>query len=146
MKIPLLAFIFQGLPEQIGVVTLAFIINKLELKWKRVCLYGFALAFTAFVLRSLPISFGVHTVVLIGFLFWILYYREKININNAIITSILCFLALVIIEMFSVTIIIKAFAIDLIMLEENVIIRTLVTLPQVFIIYLIAFIIKAYRK
>ncbi len=71
MNIRFLALVFQGIPEQIAIVPLAFVIAKVPIRWIEIIPIGIGLAFVAYVLRLLPITFGVHTIFLNAFFVFI---------------------------------------------------------------------------
>ncbi|MDK2824253.1 MAG: hypothetical protein PWP71_2171 [Clostridia bacterium] len=146
MKIPFLVLILQGIPEQIGIVALAFAIAKIPFNSKNIVLWGVVLATSAFIIRSLPITFGVHTVVLIGMLYFILNIFEKIDVNISILASLLSYLALIISETLFVPLLMYIFKISRDILLSNIPIRIMITLPHVIVIFLLAFIIKNIRK
>lgn len=71
MQLSLLTFFLQGLPETVAFTILIFAIARIQLRWKIITLIALVQALLAYVLRLLPIPFGVHTVVLS--LFWVFY-------------------------------------------------------------------------
>lgn len=146
MRIPLIVLLIQGIPEQIGVVALAFALAKIPLNWKRECLSGIVLALTAYLLRMLPITFGVHTIILIGILFFILYTYGNVNLTHSIVYSLISFLALIIFEMIFVTLSMNLFGLDYNSLMINTKMRILVAIPQVIMLYLTAYIVRLFRK
>lgn len=141
MKIPLLALIFQGIPEQIAVATLAFVIAKIPLIPKRVILIGIILAFTSYLLRLLPLTFGIHTVLIMGLLFILLILIGRGNINTSLIASLISFLSLIIAETVCLSILMPLFGVNFDITNNNAVVRTLITLPQVFVLFLFAFLI-----
>ena len=58
-------FFLQGLPETIGVVALSLAVERVPLKWKYIVPISLVLSFFIFVIRSLPVSLGIHTVAAI---------------------------------------------------------------------------------
>lgn len=60
MNVPFIALLLQGIPEQIALVTLAFVIAKLPFTWKKAVLIGTSFAVFAYVIRLFPIPFGLH--------------------------------------------------------------------------------------
>jgi len=140
MKIPILALIFQGIPEQIAVATLAFVIANIPLVWKRIVLIGTVVAVTSYIFRLLPLTFGVHTVLNIGLLFILLVVVGKVNINISLVASLGSFLALIIAETVSVTLQMNMFGITLDDLLANTTTRIRTGLLQVFVVFIIALI------
>jgi len=143
---PLIALILQGIPEQIAVVTLAFVIARVPLDWKKIILGGIFLALSVYLLRMLPITFGVHTIVLIGFLFFIVFRSGQVSLTSSIITSILSILTLIILEIISLSILMPVFNITHDVFVKNVFLRILITLPQVLLIFIVAFVIRNFLK
>lgn len=146
LKLPLLGLIFQGIPEQIGVVMVAFSLAKIPFSIKKIIFGGTFLAFSAYLLRMLPITFGVHTVVLVGLLFLIVNKFGNVNINTAIFTSLSSFLLLIIYEMLCVSIIVKKINLtyEEILMDQTY--RLLIAIPHILLLFLTAFFIKKYRK
>lgn len=145
MKIPFIALILQGIPEQIAVVTLAFVIGKIPLQWKKIVVIGIMLAFTSYILRMFPITFGIHTIFIIGLLFILLIKIGKSNINSALITSLISFLGLIVTETICLSILMPIFGVNSEMILNDTTIRILITFPQVLVLFIIAFIIYKIR-
>lgn len=146
MEIPLPSLIFQGIPEQIAIVTLALVIVDIPLKCNKVILTGITLAFIAYILRLFPITFGVHTIILMVLLFimMIRFYQAPLLISlRAILIS---FFVLIIVEYICFTLITHFFDISFNLYNSNVTLRILIGLPQVFVIFLLAYIIFRIRK
>jgi len=145
MKIPLLALIFQGIPEDIGLAYLAFVIAKIPLIKKRIVLIGIIIAFTSYLLRLLPLTFGIHTVLIIGFQFILLMFIGKGNFNNSIIASLVSVLCLIIIETVCLSLLMPLFGVTFEITNNNAFVRILITLPQVLVLFVLAWIIHKIR-
>ncbi len=146
MKIPLLALLFQGIPEQIAVITLALILARTRLEWKKIVLLSIILAFTAYFVRMFPITFGIHTIILIGLLFVFLIQLFQTSVIVALKSSLISMLILIIVEYVSFTILTNLFRISFDTCLTNVPIRILLGMPQVFVLFILAFIILKVRK
>jgi len=142
MEIPFLVFLFQGIPEQISVCMLAYVITKIPFKWKEVLFMGVLLATCAYIIRLLPITFGVHTVVLIGILFSYLSVIKKVEFSKAIISSLFVYLVLIILESLIVPSLMYLFNISREQLISSNSIRILITLPHVICILIFTFLIQ----
>jgi len=77
MEMTFLTLLLLGIPEQVGIVVLATSLAKTSLKFKEIIFMGTILAVSAYLIRQIPITFGVHTVVLIGINFFYLNYIKK---------------------------------------------------------------------
>lgn len=58
----IIIFFLQGLPETIGVVALSLALQRVPLKWKYILPFSLVLTIFIFVIRSLPVALGIHTV------------------------------------------------------------------------------------
>ena len=146
MKIPLLALVFQGIPEQIAIITLACVLVKAELVWKRIVPISVVIVAINYFLRLLPITFGIHTVILIGLLVVFMVAWLKVDMIRAIIGSLVSYLILIIVETLCLAVIIPMFGLTPGVLTSNWVVRTLVGLPQLILLLAIAFLIHKLRK
>ncbi|KUO64103.1 MAG: hypothetical protein APF84_08315 [Gracilibacter sp. BRH_c7a] len=146
MRIPLLALIFQGIPEQIAVVTLVFVLTRIRLEWKKIVLFGIILAFAAYVLRLFPITFGIHTIVLIGLQFVFLVQLYQAPVIIALRGTLIAFLIFIVIEYICFTLLIYLFDINFETYLNNIPTRILIGLPQVFLLFTLSYIILKVRS
>lgn len=97
-KMTFWSWLLQGVPESILTVAVAVTIARIDLDWKKVCLIGFYQGIIAYIVRQLPIMFGIHTIILIFSLTFFLLYFFKANVFNAIKGAVLTFILLLIFE------------------------------------------------
>lgn len=146
MKVPILVLLFAGIPENIALATLAFVLAKVELEWKKIFSIGVILALNAYLLRLLPITFGVHTIVNIGLLIVLLSVFTQADLVASVISSFLSILALIVVETLNYIIILPLFNIPIKTVINSPILRILIGLPLVIILFLISYIVKIYQK
>jgi len=53
----------QGIPEFTGIIALSLVLAGVELRWVRIILAATILAIIIFVIRALPLPFGLHTII-----------------------------------------------------------------------------------
>jgi len=145
MKIPLLALIFQGIPEGIAVLTLAWVITKAPMEWKKIIPIAILLSLVSYGVRLLPITFGIHTIILIGLMFFALIFLGKISINPALIASIISMLGITVAEAGCLSLLMPLFGVTPEMLFTNTTIRILITWPQVLVLFGLAFAVYKIR-
>jgi len=139
ISIPLAVLLLQGVPEQIAVVTLAFIIARIPLKWNKIILIGIALAVCAYVVRLFPIPFGIHTILLLVLLFIALTLLVKGEFSLSLIASLLSFLALVLFEFVCLSLLMPILGVTPETLSTHPIIRIAIAEPQVLLLFISAF-------
>ena len=142
INIPWIALLLQGIPELTAEVTLAFVIARIPLNWKRILLIGIVLAFISYVVRLFPIPFGVHLFVLIILLFIALIWLGKGDFGLSLIASLLSFLALVIFEFVCLSLLMPIFGVTLETLFTNLVIRIAIGEPQVLLTFISAFLLN----
>lgn len=142
MKVTLPVLIFVGIPEGIALATLAFILAEEKLYWNKIFLIGSSLSIGAYLLRLLPITFGVHTIILVIFLFFILNVFEKVNVIDAIKASIFTYLILILTEIVTIPMLMELFNISKNLLLKDETLKIIISLPHVILNFLIAFLIN----
>lgn len=129
-----------------AVATLAFVIAKIPINWKRICLLGTGLALSAYVVRLLPFPFGIHTILLIIILFLYLSKLNKGEFSISLISSLVSYVALVIFEIVCLSLLMPFFGVTPEILLTDSVIRILITLPQVLLIFISAFYYSLYLR
>jgi len=142
IKIPFIALILQGIPEQTALISLAFVIARIPLKLNRILWIGIALAFCAYVVRLLPIPFGIHTILLLFILFTIITKECKGDVGFSFIASSLSFLALAIFEFTCMSLFMLSFGFRPETLLNDLTMRILVGEPHVLLLFISAFLIN----
>lgn len=142
IDIPVIVLLLQGIPEQIGLVTLAYAIAKVPFKWKELVPMGIILALAANLIRTINLPFGTHTLIILISLFAFLTLYKKSDVDIAIISCILSFFALGLSEFVCLTTLMKVFNLSYDVLFTNLFYRIVFTEPQVILLFVMAFIIR----
>jgi hypothetical protein len=142
MKVTLPVLIFVGIPEGIALATLAFILAEEKLYWNKIFLIGSSLSIGAYLLRLLPITFGVHTIILVIFLFFILNVFEKVNVIDAIKASIFTYLILILTEIATIPMLMEVLKVSKSGLIRDELLIMVVDFPHVILLFCIAYFIK----
>ncbi|AGA68198.1 hypothetical protein Desdi_0669 [Desulfitobacterium dichloroeliminans LMG P-21439] len=145
IDIPIHVLLLQGIPEQIGMVALAYAITKLPFRWKEIIPLGVLLALTAYVIRSMSMPFGTHTLAIIFILFIFLMLKGK-EIITSLITTLLCLVAISIFELISISSLMAIFNTSQEAVFTDPIKRVLFTEPQVILLFVTAFIVRRKRE
>ena len=147
MEITLVALLLQGIPENIALVTLAFVIARIPIKWNRIILIGTVLAVCAYGVRQLPIPFGIHMIANLILLFIFLIRQTKGDLSLSLISSLSSILALAILETVCSSLLMPAFGVTPKTLSPNSGIWILMGEPQVLLLFGLAFLLnKLYIK
>ena len=123
-------------------VTLAFVIARIPLKWNKILLIGIVLAITAYVVRLFSVPFGIHSFLLIILLFIALMWQGKGDFSLFLIASILSFLGLAIFEFVCLSLLMPVFGVTPETLFTNPRITIAIGEPTVLLLFLTAFVLN----
>ncbi|MFZ3131010.1 MAG: hypothetical protein WA125_07915 [Desulfosporosinus sp.] len=140
----MIVLLLQGIPEQIAVATLAFVMAKVPVQWNQVISIGIILAICAYVVRLLPIPFGIHTILLIVLLFIALVWLGKGDFSLSLLASLLSFLALVIFEFVFMSLLMPVFGLTPEILATDSVKRIMIAEPQVILLFSAAFLLNRF--
>lgn len=142
MKIPFLAWLLQGIPESIAIASIAVTLATGILPWKKIVRIGLLQAVSAYILRLIPFTPGVHVILLITTLAVFMMIFTKENIKLSVIASSISLCLLLVIEALFHT---SLFALNIVNpndLMNNTIYRIMIGYPQVVLLFLISFILS----
>lgn len=71
-------FLLQGIPEMIGLIGLSLALAGVSQRWGRILLAGTLLAILIYLIRLLPVTFGLHTIA--GLLLLLLFIIKTTNV------------------------------------------------------------------
>ena len=84
INIPLSFLLLQVVPEQIGVITMAYALSGIPFRWLEILLLSVVLAFTTYLLFRADLLFGIPPVLfhlILLFLFLILIGKKDVNVS-----------------------------------------------------------------
>lgn len=141
-----LLFFVQGIPETAGVIACSLALARVKLRWGVILAFASVLTLLIFIIRNMPFTFGLHTVagILLCTLFIARFTRVPPSISFIAVFAayaLLGSLELAIYELFGILLSTEASS-----LMSNQHKRTLIGLPQGFILVAIAFITAKYRR
>lgn len=138
MEVPFIAWVFQGIPESIGTAAVVISLSTRELRWRSIIIIGFIYAVLMYTMRLLPLTFGVHTVILIICLSLLSAWIAEIDLRKAIIYANIAVIILAVTEFLFVYLILSIGGYSLDTILSNPFKRILVGLPQVIVLFLVA--------
>ncbi|MDX9871249.1 MAG: hypothetical protein RBT41_02375 [Clostridia bacterium] len=145
MQMPFLSWLLQGIPESIGIAAVVYSFSSRQIRWKYPIFIGLIYAVFMYVIRLLPLTFGVHTVILIFILAILSTLIAKIDLRKAIINANIAIIILALSEIISVYIAVRMGGLasqDIIF--TNQFYRIVVGMPPVITLYSAA-ILYSYR-
>jgi hypothetical protein len=139
-------FFLQGFPETVGVCTFSLALARVQLRWGLILPVSFVMTGIIYVLRSMPVSFGLHTVVMI--LLWELFIIKATRVAPST-SFMVVFASMALLMLLEFTMIKGAVCLlnmDINEIMSNVFLWKLTTLPQAFLMIGPALLVSKYRK
>ncbi len=146
MRIPLLAWVFQGIPESIGLAALVFSMCAKEFEWKYVIRIGLIQAVLCYFIRLMPFSPYSHVFILLTTQAVLFSVFTDIDIR---VTYICCAIAVFILLCYEGVFLHLFDMTGVLTLEEtvyNATKRIITGIPQVMLLFLTAGVILWSRK
>lgn len=100
-SMPLSALILQTLPEEIIILMVGYALSGMDFAkdFRRILTAGIFSGLASFLIRSLPIPFGLHTLLTVPVLVIFIKYFLRLSYKNSFIVFLLGLLSLFIVEM-----------------------------------------------
>jgi|GEM_PF-1514504 len=137
-KLSLISLLLQGIPESMALGAIVLVFARSRTPLKKLLLIGVLQGATAYAVRLLPISFGIHGIVLIVTLAIYCRFFGGISVLNALKGAILAFLCLIVAEMGFQSLLYKVVHTSLREIFQNPFLMAVSGLPQVVLLSLIA--------
>ncbi|MBE6054452.1 MAG: hypothetical protein E7212_11255 [Clostridium sartagoforme] len=129
LKLQPIEFILRALPESFLVIFAVYIFSKAEIDKKKYLITSIVFALIIYFTRMLPINYGVHMILSVLILLFIVIYYNKIEVINGIKSIIFIYLIQLISELINV-LILNIFNFDLEVLLVDPIYKTILGLPS----------------
>lgn len=144
MKIPILAWLLQGIPECIATASLVYYLGTGKINPRTILTIGILQAVLAYLIRLFPFTPGVHTIILITVLATLSIYIGKVEFKRAFILSFLAFVVLIICEIFFMFFLTYVLHFPMEQLSGNLPVRIAIGYPQIILLFI--FILIFYKK
>jgi len=145
-EVPFYLFYLFGFLESTAVFY--FLVNITRVKWTVKFWLIFALTYplASFLLRMLPISFGVHSLVLIGLVAVLLHYLYQVKPHLGLISMTLCMVIIILTELLTFIVFQKILFINFEKMVTNNIFWFVSGLPHVVLLFFIGWLLNKYRS
>lgn len=139
--------LIRTLPESLCTVSAIAILIEIDIERMKLVKIGGVLGILVFIIRMLPITFGIHTIFSILALMIISSKLSDGKLGKSIICTLEIFLALVLSEGLYLSIATRILKLPIKLLMSNTsILGAILTLPSLAIFFLIVIIIKEINK
>lgn len=142
MQIPFLTWVFQGIPESIALATFIMSNEPRKLQWNIVLTIGLIQAVISYVVRLLPFTPGVHTLILVTTLSILSIMIGKIEMKRAVMLNVIIVAFLIIFEAVFFNLLIYLQFVTYEALKSDQITRIIFGTPQTLVIFFISYLVR----
>jgi hypothetical protein len=146
MKLPLIQWLIQGIPECIALVFFGLVLLEKRLNIKKALILGLIQAIIIYLVRLFPLPFGIHTLIAIISLSILLLYSSGGRYSKALIISFFVNMVLGLSELAILPAASYLLNMPLESIFNQPLLFALVSLPQVFVLILIAFLVNLFHN
>lgn len=130
LRLTAIEFILRTIPESFVFILAAYLISSTRINSKRYLVSSIVFAIGTLIIRMLPINYGVHTILAIIVETIILSTINKINVIQAVKSTIITIICLLVLEGINMAVLFFIFKDELESIFSNPILKTLYGLPS----------------
>lgn len=136
LQLPIIALFLRTIPEGILLIFANYVITNTKIDKKKMVISGILLGISTYLVRLLPIHFGVHTIILLMVYILLSVKMNHIDFYKAVGSSIICVIVMFCFEWITVTIAINILGIIDAGLLGDPLMNILCGLPSLVVSYL----------
>ncbi|SHE59240.1 hypothetical protein [Desulforamulus putei] len=144
--IPLYLYFTLAILEGLSVFFFIFAFARVNWAKKELLLFSIIYAILTFVLRKLPISFGIHSLLLICLVGVFVSYYYKVKLSSSLFSMILVYTVIIMTEILTAFLFSHVFLIQFDIIFHNPLWWFLSGLPHVIFIFIFGLVIKNVRR
>jgi len=141
-----LYYFLQSIPESMGIISLSLALVRIPLKWGRIALVGLLLSISTYIIRALPVTFGLHLPISLLIIFLFIVKTTKVPASKTLMAIFVSFFILAAIEFLVGQVLTGLIGMDVEKAMANESLWTLIGVIQAVLLNVIATIIAIFRK
>lgn len=139
LKLHPIEFLLRGIPEGFLFIISIYVFSKVSINKKKCIISSLLYSANAYLIRLLPINYGVHTILSLLFLGVLIIYYNKIDVIKALRSTIIIFLIQFLAEGVNV-LLLNAINIDINNISNDPLTKSILGIPSLLISYLVVII------
>lgn len=146
MELKIVQWLFQGIPECLALAGLGVALAGRPLEPKMVFSVGLPQAVVAYLVRLLPITFGVHTLLLVVSLAILLNVLLKIRFSRGLLSALVAVIILATAEMAFISLALSVTGITFEQARQDIFLLIVYGWPHTVFLFLLALGLNRYRQ
>ncbi|ENK1244226.1 hypothetical protein AB2063_002412 [Clostridium botulinum] len=130
LKLSVVEFVARAVPEAFLLIFAIYTFSNTRINKKRYLLSSFLMIIMIFIIRSLPISYGIHTILSIMVLVLLSYIINKIDVITAVKSTIITIIFQFVCEGINIFIIQYVLKDDMSYIFNNANLKTIYGIPS----------------
>lgn len=136
LKLKPIEFLLRGIPESFLFILAIYVFSKTKLDKNKYIISSLLYAISTYTIRLLPIDYGVHTILSLLFLGFLIIYYNKIDSIKALSSTIFIYLIQILSEGTNV-LLLNIMKIDINKLVSDPFTKIILGMPSLILSYLI---------
>lgn len=138
MKIPLLQWLLQGIPESLAIVYLAIALAGQKPETWKILLLGIIDAVIIYLIRLLPLTFGVHSILQILVIAFLLHLFFKVSFGKSLFSALTVIITLAVTETVFFALFMSLIGLSFEELSKNIFLYIIGGWPQIILLFILA--------
>lgn len=145
-NIPIYVYFSLAVPEALAVFYVVFAFTKVNWSKKEYLIFSLIYAILTYGVRMLPISFGVHTILLICIISGLVSFYYKIKLSSPLLGMALVFTLMALTEVITAYLFTNVFLVNLNIIFENPLFWLLTGVPHIVFLFFCGYLINTIRR
>lgn len=137
LKVEPIEFFFRGIPEGFLVILAIYVFSKTPIDKKKYITTSLISVFILFLVKMLPVTYGVHTIINIGLIIVISVFINKINKIKAIKAALTFTICQFIAEALNLFLIQNVLKQDVEVIFSNPVTKSIYGVPSIIIVFIL---------
>lgn len=130
LSLTILEMILGAVPEGFLLIFACYVLSKTPINKKNWLVSGLTLGVSAYLIRLLPIHFGIHTLLLFMVYNFLSVWINNIDIMKSLSSSLIASIMLMVFEVVSIMVMTEVIHLDIDALFENSFVKVLFGIPH----------------
>lgn len=139
-------WLLQGVPECLAIATFSWMLLGRQFNARKILSIGLLQALAAYFVRLLPVSFGIHTLILVFSLAALLVYFSSGSYSRVLSVSLVTFVVLGLLELVIFALSSSLFNLTAEAILADPLLSVLMGLPGVALLFLGAFLLAGLKR
>lgn len=146
MPLIFILWLLQAILETSATTALAVVFLGMRLVWKNIFTIGLIIAAAMYLIRLLPLAFGIHFIISLVILASLLHVIMKIRFSRCLLTALVAGLILAVFETVGIYLLTAFAGISFEQASEDVTLRFIFGCPHIILLFLLVLVLDRWKR